>query len=189
MADCGPIAKLATLDRAFEFEPDAVLYMGVNELYWVVKELVLATQQQRAFPDARLAEVIDRIGLTARTPRGEAVQLLESGREEVLAFIYGAIVQRCQVHDARAFYAALPLPRDLPPDQAQSLAREIELAQKAGFTLIDIEDALAGVPYPQLWVRDFDQHMNARGHALVADRLYPALRQLLQGSSSPLSGR
>ena len=189
MADCGPIAKLATLDRAFEFEPDAVLYMGVNELYWVVKELVLATQQQRAFPDMRLAEVVDRIGLTASTPRGEAVQLLESAREEVLAWIYGAIVQRCQDRNAQAFYAALPLPRDLPPDQARSLARELELAQQAGFTLIDIGDALEGVAYPQLWVREFDQHMNARGHALVADRLYPALRELLQGRSAPISGR
>jgi hypothetical protein len=183
MADCGPIAKLATLERSFEFEPDAVLYMAVNELYWVVKELVLAIQTERAFPDPWLAGRLERLGLAPDTPRGEAVQALESSREEILAWIYAAIVQRCNDRGARPLYAALPLPRDLPPAQAKDALREVELAEQAGFTVIDIADALDGVAYPSLWVRQWDQHMNARGHVLVADRLYPQLLRLASGTA------
>jgi hypothetical protein len=179
MADCGPIAKLATLQRAFEFEPDAVLYMSVNELFWVVKELVLAEQTQRAFPDPWLTEKLERLGLSAEMPRGEAVQLLEASREEVLAWIYFTIVQRCNDRGTRPLYAALPLPRALPPAQAKDALREIELAAQAGFLVIDISDALDGVDYPSLWVRAWDQHMNARGHALIAARLYPPLRKFV----------
>ena len=62
-----------------------------------------------------------------------------------------------------------PYPVDTSPD--------IELATNAGFAVLDLSDVYAGSDRNSLWVAEWDAHPNARGHRLIADRLYTLIRQ------------
>lgn len=180
LADCGPVAKLVTLERSLEFAPDAVLYVAVSELFWMTKELVLAAHDGRPLPDPRLTEALAELGVNSTTPRAEAVQRVESRDEELLAHIYHEVVARCRSANAMPMIAFLPLPRDHSAEREAALATERRLAAEAGFVNVEMYDAFDGVPAKSLWVRPWDSHINATGQALLADRIEENLRSMLK---------
>jgi lysophospholipase L1-like esterase len=49
------------------------------------------------------------------------------------------------------------------------------LAEEAGFEILDMADAYEGRDPRTLWLGEWDQHLNAEGHRLMAERLYEAL--------------
>lgn len=61
---------------------------------------------------------------------------------------------------------------------ARHYARIEELARARGFTVVQGYPAVRGESAEGLWVSPHDKHPNARGHALLADRLEEALREL-----------
>lgn len=50
-----------------------------------------------------------------------------------------------------------------------------EIARDNGFTYIDLLSALKGLAPAEIWAMPGDPHPNARGHALMADAIYPVL--------------
>ena len=53
----------------------------------------------------------------------------------------------------------------------------LELAQTAGFAAIDLRDVYDGQDTTTLRLAEWDDHPNARGHELLANRLYKELRE------------
>jgi lysophospholipase L1-like esterase len=52
-----------------------------------------------------------------------------------------------------------------------------DLAQKMGYTFVDLLPAFAGLNPSEVWAMAGDPHPNARGHKLMADAIYPLLKQ------------
>ena len=50
-------------------------------------------------------------------------------------------------------------------------------AEAAGWTVLSLEGVYDGHDPDDLRIAPWDHHPNARGHALIADRLYDALRE------------
>lgn len=51
-----------------------------------------------------------------------------------------------------------------------------ELARSLGYTFIDLYPPLQGIPFQELQAMPGDAHPNARGHKLMADAIYPVLK-------------
>jgi lysophospholipase L1-like esterase len=74
---------------------------------------------------------------------------------------------------------ALVVPRaDLPPTEGKMLARQVQIAAQYGMTVVNLEDAFNGQPPASLRLPPPNNHPSARGHQLLADRLYERLRAI-----------
>lgn len=62
-------------------------------------------------------------------------------------------------------------------------------ARESGLPVLDLLDAFRGLPDAELWVSSWDQHPNARGHAVAAEALRPFAAELLRlPAASPAPG-
>jgi hypothetical protein len=62
------------------------------------------------------------------------------------------------------------------------------MAAAAGFVMIDLSDVFKGQNIATLRLAEWDEHPSARGHALIASRLFAALRakqDAIFGSARP----
>jgi len=103
--------------------------------------------------------------------RGQSVRALRRNLEEIVA--------RCQARNARVLVAGMRLPPNYGTEYTRTFARTF--AQVAAQTRVTFMPFLLdGVAT----VRDLNQsdgiHPNARGHAVIAERLWPHLRPLLE---------
>ena len=174
----GPVQRLADLDRRIfdEFEFDALLFMGINDFYWVVKDLIDAAQNDFPVPYEHLKAVMRDAGMGRSTTYAEGVRKLNPQREELLLWLYGQVVQRCRERGIVPLAGYLPHSQPFDAETGALVIRQMELAREAGFEVIDLTDAYQGIDYPSLWIAPWDSHPNAEGHRLLADRLYDELK-------------
>jgi lysophospholipase L1-like esterase len=59
--------------------------------------------------------------------------------------------------------------QEFSSDEVEEIAH---LAEAAGFTVLDLSDVFEGHTAESLWRAEYDQHPNAKGHEVIADRLY-----------------
>jgi lysophospholipase L1-like esterase len=182
VAGYGPAARLWLLERSvWAFQPDVVLVTGVNDLVWVAREVAGGAEGRYAQPFPAMAEAARDAGIDAGTPHDVAMARHVPHRERVLRAIYEGIVRSCRAHGARPVAVFIPQPRPEAPEAMADIRRQIELAREAGFTVIDLLDTYAGVTdLAPLWVAPWDRHPNARGHAMLGERLYEGLRRELR---------
>ena len=94
--------------------------------------------------------------------------------EQILSWLYARLVSDSTTHGMCPAFVFLPM----VPDMAYSVdvVREIQIAQKAGFDVLDLSSVYAVPDRNALWVAEWDAHPNARAHTLVANRLYQLMR-------------
>jgi hypothetical protein len=52
---------------------------------------------------------------------------------------------------------------------------QVQIAQAAGFVMIDLQDVYRGQKVESIRLADWDHHPNARGHRVIAERLHAGL--------------
>ncbi len=179
VAGYGPAARRWLLERSvWPFTPDAVIVTGVNDLVWVAREVAGGAAGRYAQPFPAMAEAARAAGIDAGTPHEVAMARLLPHRERVLRAIYEGITGACRDRGVRPIALFIPQPRVESAESMVEIRRQIELAREAGFEVIDLLDTYAGVAdLAPLWVAPWDRHPNARGHAMLGERLYEALRE------------
>ena len=182
VAGYGPAARLWLLERSvWAFAPDAVIVTGVDDLTWITREVAGGAAGRYAQPFPAMAAAARAAGIDAKTPYEVAMARITPHREQVLRAIYERFARGCRDHGARPIAAFIPQPRVEAPEAMVGIRRQIEIAREAGFDTIDLLDTFAGVSdLAPLWVAPWDRHPNARGHAMLAERLYQALRRELR---------
>ena len=180
----GPLQRLVDMEtRMFDFHPDAVLYVGIDDLYWMVKDVADAAELGLPVPYDYINRVMREEGLKKGTSYAESSQKLKPRQEELLKWLYAEIVARCREHGVVPMAGYIPSPRKIDdPHKQADLARQMELAREAGFVVLDMTHAFDGETDPrELWIAPWDSHPNARGHRLLADALYAELKRTLGG--------
>lgn len=177
----GPLSRLTILeDRVVPFDPDAALYIGIDDLTWIVTELANAIEKSHPVPFEHVVTAMTEAGLEPGLSRVVAEQRLRPLAKELLTWTYQRFVAVCSERGIRPLALVLPRPEDIP-GEAEMIAEQAELMREAGFELLDVGDAYSGVAnHEELWIAPWDKHPNADGHRRVADRLFRDLAPLVE---------
>jgi hypothetical protein len=173
----GPFQQLMVLQRkAFAFNPDAVYYAAhSNDLRTIVKNIAHVISSGADAPSHHeVMEMAREVGVTERTWAAVATLRLYLHRAEFTSWVYRRIVSDCRARGILPVWILLPMPGESPRDPvAAELTR---LAADAGFVVRNLMDVFAHYDARAIQLADWDNHTNAVGHRLIAQRLYEELK-------------
>lgn len=186
-----PPQDLVSVEKALQFRPAAVIYVATGrELSRTVDYLAEVVHKRIAIPYAPLAQAVGRSGLAAGQDEATAAKQLRPYRGELLAATYRLIAARIQ--SAGALPVFVFLPQVQPGSWDEETPETLRIAAAAGFTVIDLSDVFAGETLGNIRLAEWDDHPNAKGHRLIADRLYEAISTrpgILPGLQLPTAAR
>ena len=172
-----PINQIHILEaRVLEFQPNAIFYVGHPEdpqrvSHWVIQSVV----ERRPLPYEHLSEIVAQAGVNTDTPERIVAQRLTPYGNEILTWVYHRLIDDARQRGICSSFIFLPMIPETPYPVDNST--DLALAKNAGFAVLDLSDVYNVPDRNGLWVAEWDAHPNARGHRLIADRLYTLLRQ------------
>jgi hypothetical protein len=162
--------------QALDFRPNAVLVVSHPlEKEMVVRNLADRVRRGKDIPYDRLVEIAIQAGIEKGMTQSEAEQRLKPFKDEIILWTFRKIVTSAKergVFPLLVFMPILELSR--PAQGSQELMR---LAKEAGFAVLDLSEMFEKQDTNALIVAEWDRHPNAKGHQLIADRLYQAILQ------------
>ncbi len=169
-----PPQQMVMVDRAVEFGPHAVYFVATGrEISRSVRNLVTATLDRLEIPYPQLRKFVQAAGIHADMDEASAVKALMPHGPQILATVYGYIADKARMHDAVPVWIFLPQVRSGAWEE--ETAETVRIAETAGFVVIDMEDIYRPHDYTKLRVAEWDDHPNAAGHQLIAERLHAEL--------------
>ena len=178
----GPTQKLAVIEqRIFRFKPDLILYVAYSEEYaWAFRSVphLLKNNLLDQFPFIKNA--IDRAGIKVEpgSPPVENI-VLSSKLAPYAEDAIRAILERFRDGAlSRSIRPAMVLieTADDNPSRPKDFDRLLQLGQGAKLPVLDLQGSFAEVKdRKSLWIAPWDTHSNAKGHRLLAEKLYPLL--------------
>lgn len=190
----GPPSNCAVLEaRALEFEPDAVIYVGINDFPFVRKEVIGAIEGAYELPWIEPVEMARAAGVEKGMDFNVATAKLLPRQSELLGWVYRRMVDDCRGRGITPIATILPIPTETPPEALAEWRSLVALEREAGFVVIDMLDVYDSLPgLDGIWLAPWDRHPNAKGHRLIADRLYAGLVGALRldaAGSGPAAGQ
>jgi hypothetical protein len=192
-----PLELLATLEaKAFGFDPDAVFYVAhPTDMEAVVSRLLEHVRSGVEIPYDHLRETLRRAGVGRETAVAVGRKALEPFAGETISWLYRRIAEQCRGRGAIPVWILLPIIHERTPrETGDELARR---AEEAGFAVLSLQGLYDGLDTDLLRVAEWDNHPNAQGHQLIADRIdallrekgaLPLLARPAAGSQAPASG-
>jgi hypothetical protein len=169
----------AVRDQVAGFAPDAVLYGAHGaDRYYVMTRLGKAVRAGVPLEDAYLTRLLAETRIDARTPETWALRRLSPRVDDLLLDAYRATAEAIRAIGARPIWLWVPLPRGSVPAEGVAMGA---LAEQAGFAIFSLEGAYGDTDPETLSVATWDGHPNARGHRLLADKLYQVLTSAVAG--------
>jgi hypothetical protein len=170
-----PLQQLALLDRVFPFRPGGLFYMATGrEPDHIIRYLAKVVRERVPIPYEYLREAVLRAGIDANTDETTALRRLEPFRWDILTWVYRTIVERSREEGSFPVWIFQPQvdPREYWREEIGDVRR---IAQDAGFAIIDLGDIYHGLDVRVFRLAESDNHPNAHGHRLIAERFYRAL--------------
>jgi hypothetical protein len=169
-----PPQQLIAIEKAMRFQPNAVFFVGTGrEISRAVDYLVEVVRKGIAIPYPPLADIIRKAGVTAGENDTAGLRRLQPYRGDVLASTYGLI--SAQIRSGGAVPVFIFLPQVRGGNWEEETPETLRMAAAAGFIVIDLSDVYAGEPLEVIRLAEWDEHPNAKGHRLIADKLYAAI--------------
>lgn len=169
-----PLQQVPAAERALTFGPHALLYVATGrEASRSALYLAEVVRKGIAIPYEDLREIVRAAGIDPRTEESVALRRLEPHRVRLLAWIYQRIADECARHGVAPILVFLPQVEAGAWQEETPIA--LRTAEAAGFTVVDLSDVFQQVDVEAVRLEAWDNHPNARGHALVARRLYDEL--------------
>jgi D-alanyl-lipoteichoic acid acyltransferase DltB (MBOAT superfamily) len=169
-----PPQQLLRLQRAFDFAPQAVIYVATGrEITRATRFIARYAAGGGDIPIEGLRDLVRRADIRAKMPEVDAVKALRPHRVELLSFVYQQIARQARVRGAVPILVFLPQVRE--GAWQDETAETLRLAEAAGFVVINLEDVYLGIDIGELRLAEWDEHPNVRGHQVIAERLYAEL--------------
>ena len=172
-----PLQQAMALEKALQFGPRTVIYVATGrEFSRSVYYLSEVVSKGIEIPYPELGAIAAAAGLESKMPQEEASRRLTPHREELLAWLYEHIVETCRAKGASPVWVFVP--QTYQGSWEAETAPALTLAKEKGFVLqIDLGDVFNGLDPAEHQLAEWDSHPNARGHAVIAGRLYSAIRE------------
>jgi hypothetical protein len=168
------IHRRVLLDRkVFDFDPDIVYVVGhQDEFLGTVAHLAKLLATGTELPCPGLKEVIQKAGIAPDTPWGEVQARLQPLAPQIVLAVYRDLVAECRRRGILAVWVYVPMPGVAEPGGLG--AELVQVAERAGFVVVDLSDWAVGRRPADVKLSDADHHPNALGQRLIADRLLDA---------------
>lgn len=160
-------------NKVFSFEPDDVFYVAHMDKDWVINHLAGIIHVGIDIPYDYLRETVRKAGIVDRTTRLDAERALKPFSGEIVYWAYRRIVEQCRNRGVIPVWIFVPLVGE--GGREEEITELVHLAEKAGFVVINLSDVYENNVPEAIWVAEWDHHPNAKGHKLIADRLYAEL--------------
>ncbi|MXQ13579.1 SGNH/GDSL hydrolase family protein [Microvirga makkahensis] len=189
----GPTQKLAVIEqRMFPYRPDLVLYVAnTTEFLWMFKSASKLAQYALLDQFPYVEEAIIRAGLNpAMLPTNDILtHKLAPFAEDALLALLRRFGEGTLARGAQPALVLLEIPKD-GRTRKPEFDRLVSIGRAAGLPILDLQGSFAKVRDRQsLWVAPWDNHSNADGHRLLADRLYALLIQQQLVPTKPSGNR
>jgi D-alanyl-lipoteichoic acid acyltransferase DltB (MBOAT superfamily) len=169
-----PPQELVNFERSLELQPNMVFYVATGrELRRSASYLAEVVRKRIAIPYPGLQAIVHKSGVTPEMEETEALRRLEPLGGEILRVVYQTISERCRELSIQPVWVFLPQVRTGSWQEETPMA--LQLAQQAGFEIINLDDVYSGHDIEAIRLAEWDDHPNALGHRLVAERLYAEL--------------
>jgi D-alanyl-lipoteichoic acid acyltransferase DltB (MBOAT superfamily) len=186
-----PPQELVAFEKATAFGPHAIIYVATGrEITQAARYLVQVVQKRIDIPYDYLRTVVQKAGLEPGMDETVALKRLEAQRAEILTWVYRRIVDESRARGIVPVFVFLP--QVYEGAWQEETPETLRIAEAAGFVVIDLANIYKNEDIRALRVADWDNHPNARGHQLIAARLYDALRErqdvVFKGAAPPAPG-
>jgi hypothetical protein len=162
--------------KALAFQPNALFFVAhQREEDTVIAYLADRFSVGAVLPYDELNALAGRAGVRAGMTSVEIERRLKPYGPEIVSWIYQHAVGVARAHGITPVWVFMPTLED--PLRAEDIAHLTGLAEEAGFVVLDLSDAYKNQDVDSLVVAYWDKHPNAKGHQLIAERLYQALRE------------
>ena len=184
------LQRLVRLEQGgFEFAPDAVMFsVAAADQQFLVQHL-RKTLIQGINPPSDYREFLEGIARKARV-HGRMSDVMIERRllpyvAEMYEWTFRRLGQQCALRGAHPLVIFRPDPVDIEGLEPAARSEMLRLARAAGLEVIDLSPAFDSVANrDKLILAKWDQHTNALGHRLLANKLYESLVPVLFGSHS-----
>ena len=175
-------------EQGFQFKPDAViLSVAAGDEQFLFRHLSRALSLGiEPPPDYR--QILERVtrsaGIDRKMPEVMIERRLQPYGDELYEWAFQRFAQQCKQRGIHPLVVFRPAPVDFQGVEQADRSEVIRLARAAGLEVIDLSPAFDSVrDRNTLIIAKWDHHTTARGHRLLADKLYERLVPLLFGSS------
>jgi hypothetical protein len=161
--------------RALEYQPNVIVvaFHPISEARFAFQFLANQVRFGQEVPYADLRDMAEKAGVRKGMRQPDAFRRLKPHGEELLRWTLNRIDSLATARGAKVVL----LVRDMPAEQSEPSNPVIEFARSAGMTVMDIRGVFTGVNVDSLKVAAWDKHPNARGHQMIADRLFTEFAQ------------
>jgi D-alanyl-lipoteichoic acid acyltransferase DltB (MBOAT superfamily) len=179
MAGYSVLQSMRVLDaKAMAFDPDMILcVVHLYEDAMVRRGLRAAIAQGRDLGYPWLEDVVRRSGARRGMSEVKIEQRLEPYMTEVVEGSMRTIARAAIGKGAVPVLVYVPLGNEDPVRWSGRREGLLEMAERAGFRVLSVEDAFRGRDAEALAVAPWDNHPNALAHRLIAERLLEALER------------
>jgi hypothetical protein len=161
-------------NKVLPFEPDSIIYLAhPSDEDRLVNFIIARVREGVEIHYDYLQQIIDDIDLKADTPETTAKRGLNAYQDKILKWAYERIVEETKQLGATPIFVIMP--RIVGVDEPEQTLWQIEIANSAGFTVLDLSDVYSGTNTDDILLASWDWHPNAAGHQLIADRFYEQL--------------
>ncbi|MGH2395307.1 MAG: hypothetical protein ACRDGH_17750, partial [Candidatus Limnocylindria bacterium] len=161
-------------NTALAFRPQALFLVAHHlEEDMVVRNLANSARMGQEIPYDYFSQIAAQAGVTEGMSQAEAERRLQPFTDPLLSWSYNHIVEIARQNGILPVWIYITTP-ELTAAQ-EDIAYLSRLAEGAGFVVLNLADVYAGRDLEALIVAEWDRHPNARGHRLIADRLYQEL--------------
>jgi len=174
--------------KGFEFQPDAVLFAfaAADHQFLVThlrKALILGIEPPADYREI-LEPIVRKAGVDGKMPDVMIDRRLHPFTTEICQWSFHRLAQQCVQRGVRPLVMYRPAPVDIEGVEPAVRSEVIRLARASNVEVIDLSPAFDSVANRDtLILAKWDDHTNALGHRLLADKLYEDLVSLLFGSS------
>ena len=169
-----PPQQLFAFEKTLKLQPNTLFYVATGrELHRSADYLAEVVRKRLPIPNPALQSIVDKSGVRADMDESNSLKLLEPYKAEILKGVYGTLVEESMKRGIRPVWIFIPQVRAGAWQEETPVA--LEIAQNAGFGIINLEDVYKDRDAATIRLAEWDDHPNAIGHRLIADRLYTAI--------------
>jgi len=185
--DCVLQMLLRLEQTGFGLKPDAAMFSIAAADRQFLLEHLRKSLTLGIDPPADYREFLDEIARKAHVNGRMHDVMIERRLQpyvtEIYEWVFRRLVRQCAQRGVRPLVIYRPAPADLEGSEPVIHSEMIRLARAAGLDVIDLSPAFESVAdRSTLIVAKWDDHTTARGHRLLADKLYEGLVPFLFSS-------